>query len=512
MDFVNFVMALSPILVVLVGILGFKQSAKRVSPIALVWTLILAFTYFNVTGASFADNVKTLDPLVWKGIKEGLKIVLMVFGAFTILNLLRETGAIDDVKSTIARISDDRRVQLIVIGMMLPIFLEGAAGAGAPAAIAAPFLVALGFDPVTSIAVALLGDATPASWGGAGLTTINGGAALVDAGLSTVSLNAAMVGRFHMFGVLIIPFIMVGMVFGKKGFKGAVPYLCFAGISTCTVMFLLSNFVGAEVTSMGTGLISMLLSLAYVKLVGVRTLEEFRHHAAAQQRKYSAFRAMSPYIYMLVLLPLVRYGFPAVVPNGFAVMCTFGYIFWVDVVILVCGMLGAATLGVSVKQYRAVCSRTVGNVLPVLITMGSLLIVSYIMQSPTTGMMNLLASDIAAVVGRFYPAAAVLIGSSGAFITGTGLGSNIMFAQMHIDAAASLGMNPITIFAGQNAGASLGNLICPNNTVAACATVDAIGRENEVMKHTLRAFAIVLALYMVLAMLYTCVLFPNYGM
>ena len=512
MDFVNFVMALSPILVVLVGILGFKQSAKRVSPIALVWTLILAFTYFNVTGASFADNVKTLDPLVWKGIKEGLKIVLMVFGAFTILNLLRETGAIDDVKSTIARISDDRRVQLIVIGMMLPIFLEGAAGAGAPAAIAAPFLVALGFDPVTSIAVALLGDATPASWGGAGLTTINGGAALVDAGLSTVSLNAAMVGRFHMFGVLIIPFIMVGMVFGKKGFKGAVPYLCFAGVSTCTVMFLLSNFVGAEVTSMGTGLISMLLSLAYVKLVGVRTPEEFRHHAAAQQRKYSAFRAMSPYIYMLVLLPLVRYGFPAVVPNGFAVMCTFGYIFWVDVVILVCGMLGAATLSVSAKQYRAVCSRTVGNVLPVLITMGSLLIVSYIMQSPTTGMMNLLASDIAAVVRRFYPAAAVLIGSSGAFITGTGLGSNIMFAQMHIDAAASLGMNPITIFAGQNAGASLGNLICPNNTVAACATVDAIGRENEVMKHTLRAFAIVLALYMVLAMLYTCVLFPNYGM
>ena len=86
----------------------------------------------------------------------------------------------------------------------------------------------------------------------------------------------------------------------------------------------------------------------------------------------------------------------------------------------------------------------------------------------------------------------MLIGSSGAFITGTGLGSNIMFAQMHIDAAASLGMNPITIFAGQNAGASLGNLICPNNTVAACATVDAIGRENEVMKHTLRAFAIVL--------------------
>ena len=131
MDFLNFLMALSPIAVVLVGILGFKKSAKTVSPIALAWTLILAFTYFNLDGLTFAENVKVLDPLVWKGIKEGLKIVLMVFGAFTILNLLRETGAIEDVKATIAQISDDRRVQVVIIGMMLPIFLEGAAGAGA---------------------------------------------------------------------------------------------------------------------------------------------------------------------------------------------------------------------------------------------------------------------------------------------------------------------------------------------------------------------------------------------
>ncbi len=508
---VDFAVALSPILVVLLGILSFHQPAKRIAPIALVWTLFLAFTYFNVTDATFQENVAVYDPLVWKGIKEGLKIVLMVFGAFVILNLLRETGAIEDVKTTIAQISDDRRVQLIVIGMMLPIFLEGAAGAGAPAAIAAPFLVALGFDPVVSIAIALLGDATPVSWGGAGLTTINGGAALVDAGVSTVALNSAMVGRFHMFGVLVIPFLMVWMAFGKKGFRGAVPYLTFSGVSSCLVMFVLSNFVGAEVTSMGTGLISILLSVAYVKVVGVKTPEEFRSKEETRTRKYSSFKALFPYLCMLVLLPLIRYGFPALVPNGFAVMCTFGYIFWVDLVILVCGILGAAALGVSVKTYGSVCKKTVGHVAPVLITMGSLLIVAYIMQSPSTGMMNLLASDIAAVVGKFYPAAAVLIGSSGAFITGTGLGSNIMFADMHLQAAQALGMNPITIFAGQNAGASLGNLICPNNTVAACATVGQVGNESAVMKKTLRAFAVILCLYMVLAMLYTCVLFPHFG-
>lgn len=397
MSFLNFLIALSPIIVVLVGILAFHQSAKKVAPIALIWTLILAFTYFNVTGATFAENVKTYDALLWKGIKEGLKIVLMVFGAFIILNILRETGAIEEVKNTIARISDDRRVQVVIIGMMLPIFLEGAAGAGAPAAIAAPFLVALGFDPVTSIALALLGDATPCSWGGAGLTTINGGAALVDAGISTVALNSAMVGCIHMFGVLIIPFLMIAMTFGKKGFRGLLPYLFFAGITTSATMFVLSNFVGAEVTSMGTGIISILLSVLYVKLIGVKTPEEYHN------------------------------------------------------------------------------------------------------------------KHIAAAVGRFYPAAAVLIGASGSFVTGTGVGSNIMFADMHVQAANALGMNPITIFAGQNAGASLGNLICPNNTVAACATVDEIGNESGVMKRTLPAFAVILAVYMMLTMLYTCVLFPNFG-
>ena len=82
-------------------------------------------------------------------------------------------------------------------------------------------------------------------------------------------------------------------------------------------MFVLSNFVGAEVTSMGTGLLSILLSVVYVKVVGVKTPEEYRYRFTSQEKKYGPFRAMSPYIYMLVLLPAVRYGFPALVKNGF---------------------------------------------------------------------------------------------------------------------------------------------------------------------------------------------------
>lgn len=506
MELLNFVLAALPILIVLVGIMTFKKSAMKVAPIALIATIVLAFTYFNVTGAGVGENANTVMTLLWKGIVEGLKIVAMVFGAFVVLNTLKKTGAMEDVKNTVSRISHDRRVQLVIVGMMVPIFLEGAAGAGAPAAIAAPFLVALGFDAITAIAVALLGDATPCSWGGAGLTTISGGAALVDAGLSTPLLNSAMVGRIHMFGVLIIPFIIIWLAFGKKGFKGIKGYLFYAGFTTGLVMFILSNFVGPEVTSMGTGFISILLSVLYVKVVKIETPDEFKYEFPKDTvSKYKPLVAMSPYLYMLVLLPIVRYT----VPLSF--LTKFGYIVWVDCVIFICAMLGAATLRVSPVEFVKTCWQTIKGVVPVLITMGSLLVVAYIMQSETTGMIKLLASDLASVAGAVYPAVAVFIGSLGSFITGTGLGSNVMFAPMHMNAASVLSMNPVTVFAGQNAGASLGNLICPNNTVAACATVGEIGNENKVMKKTFAAFGIIVVEYMVLATLYTLVIFPNFG-
>lgn len=506
MNFVNFLLAVSPIAVVLAGIMVLKKPAMKVAPVALLWTLFLAFTWFNITGASFAENVAVADALLWKGVKEGLKIVAMVFGAFIILNMLRDTGAIDEVKDTISSISVDRRVQAIIVGLQMPIFLEGAAGAGAPAAIAAPFLVALGFDPIVAIAVALLGDATPPSWGGAGLTTITGGNSLVEAGLSTAQLNSAMVGRIHMFGVFVIPFLIIAIAFGKKGFRGIVPYLLYAGVTTGGVMFFLSNYIGPEVTSMGTGFLSILLSVLYVRVFKINTPEEYKAvRAEGAQKKYGPFRAMSPYIYMLILLPVIRYTVPM------KILTTFGYIVWVDCVIFFCGVLGALTLRLTRRQFSEVCAMTAKNVVPVMVTMGSLLVVAYLMQSSTTGMMALVADDIAGLAGRLYPAAAVFIGSLGSFITGTGLGSNIMFAGMHTQASLTLGMNPVTVFAGQNAGAALGNLICPNNTVAACATVDQVGKENLVMKKTLPAYAVILCLYMVLSMLYTTVLFAHVG-
>jgi len=513
MVMMDFVMAISPLVFILVGILVLKMPAIKVAPLALLYIIIVAFTYFSPADAVFKDTVSMVDGLLWKGIKEGSKIVMMVFSSFVLLNLMQRSGAMKQVQNTIADLTDDRRAQLIIVGLMVPIFLEGAAGAGVPAAIAAPFLVGLGFNPIVAIVVALLGDATPCSWGGAGLTTIIGGSHLVDQGVSTAALNSAMVGRIHMVGVFVIPFLIVIIAFGKKGFKGIIPYLLFSGISTGLIMFGLSNFVGPEITSLGTGLLAIVCSVIYLKFVKIKTPEEYRYKGENKSaeteddtRRYSSFHALSPYIVLLIAFPVVRYTVPL------SILTTFGYIVWVDVVVFLCACIGCVILGVSMEGFFDTMKQTAKRVMPVLVTMGSLLTVSYIMQNSQTGMIQIIATTISDAAGQFYPAAAVAIGGAGSFITGTGLGSNIMFAPMHLNASNMLGLNPITVFAGQNAGASLGNLICPNNVVAACATVGVIGKEGEVLKRTMAAFAVILTIYMVVCMVYTHMLFPNFGL
>ena len=107
----SFILAISPIVIVLVGIMAFRMSASKIAPIALLWGMFLALTYFNINGLTLQENIAVLDANVWKGLKEGFKIVVMIFGAFTILNALKMTGAIEDVKAAITQFSGkDRRV------------------------------------------------------------------------------------------------------------------------------------------------------------------------------------------------------------------------------------------------------------------------------------------------------------------------------------------------------------------------------------------------------------------
>ncbi len=530
---ITFFLAFMPILLVLIGMLGFNLSALKVSPFAFLLAVLLSYTFFANMEHDPVSLARAIWSQTWSGIVSSFYIVGLILFSFLILDMMQTSGAMDIVKGRLARISGDRRVQLIIIGLFVPIFMEGAAGAGTPAAIAAPFLVGLGFDPVLAVVVALMSDGVCTSFGGSGLTTMSGGAELVRQGISTQDLNFAAAGWFHMVGILVMPFLILVFAYGKKAFKGKgiVGYALYCGIIGALLMLIFSNLIGGFVTDMGTGLVGIVFAIIGLKLFKIETPKELYSEppSEAGTAKYSFVRALSPYIFVLVILPVtltVSKFINVTNPDGSQV-ALWNYIVgkityngWIDLLLFLCSLLSIITLRYGVANYCQSFIRAFKKIIPVFIIMASLYSVANIMKidfitaNPDTGveslsMIKLLAKDIAAVTGPVYPAGAVFIGSIGAFITGTNLGANQLFATMHIHAADILGINKIMTFASSNAGGSLGNMICPNNVTAACATVGITGEESKVMKRVVVMFLITLVLYMVLSMIYVYVIFPH---
>lgn len=498
-------LALTPIVFVLVGIVVLKKSAQNVSLLAAVYTIILALVSFNAT-------VEETGVQAYAGLISTLQIMAIIFGAFTLLNVMRKSGAMDRINLTIAGVTNDKRVLVIIIAFCFGAFLEGAAGAGTPAAIAAPFLVGLGFQPIVAVMASLLSNGLPASFGGAGVTTISGSAGVQEL-VSVVNASKAT-GWFHPVGAIIFPTLLIFLLYGKNSRKGIQGLLLFTGVIYGATYFLVSNFIGPELVSMLTGIVSMLGVVLYLRVAKIETPDKYLYipEKAIEtegegvvvdvKSKYSAFRAISPYLILLIALPVIRFSFPL------STLTRYGYATWVGTVIFIVAMIGTVILGTS-KDIPEIIKIAFVSVIPAFLAMVSLLIVANIMKA--NGMMLIIAKMLANT-GAFYPFFVVYIGSLGAFMTGTALGANIMFAPLHMEAAAMLDMSPTLLFAANSAGASLGNQICPNNVVAVCTTVGMLGEEGEVIKRVLLGWFILSVLYGSLALLYVHVLFPNFGM
>lgn len=530
---ITFILAFMPILLVLIGIVGFDLPGMKVAPFAFLLAVLLSFTYFMNGELTYGQETAAVWAQTWSGIKSAIFIVGLIFFSFLILDMMQTSGAMDVVKRAIAGISADRRVQLIIVGLFVPIFMEGAAGAGTPAAIAAPFMVGLGFNPVLAVVVALMSDGVCTSFGGSGLTTMSGGQDLVAAGISTPELNFAAAGLFHMIGILVMPLLIIAFAYGKKGFKGKgiVGYALYCGIVGGLLMFIFSNYIGGFITNLGTGLVGIILAILGTKLFKIEIPDEFLNVVPKQEgkEKYSVIRALSPYLFIMVLFPVILIGckyIPCDILkadgtaygnywNFFSGKLTYNG--WIDCLLFIVSLLSVWSLKYGFGPYWESVKHSFKKVIAVFVIMAALYSVANIMKIPyvttadgqSVSMITRLALDISNAAGSLYPAAAVLIGAIGAFITGTNLGANQLFANMHVAAAENLSINTIMTFACNNAGGSLGNMICPNNVTAACATVGMMGEESKVMKRIAVMFLICCALYMILGTIYVYVLFPG---
>ena len=213
----------------------------------LVWGMPLGLT----TSATTQGMAFGLWPISW-----------VVLNAVFFHNLTVASGDFDVIRRSLARLTDDRRIQALLVAFCFGALLEGIAGFGAPVAISASILAGLGFEPVTAAVLALLANTAPVAFGSIGIPVVTLGGLVApvigvkDAGAVTLAISQ-MVGRQLPIFSLIIPGYLIVVLAGWRRMREVLPAVLTAGITFAIVQFLVSNFIGPELTDIAAALVSM---------------------------------------------------------------------------------------------------------------------------------------------------------------------------------------------------------------------------------------------------------------
>ncbi len=534
-----FLLALMPVLTVLVFLVVLRWPAKHAMPLAYVVTVAIALLFwgtdFMVVAAASVHGVVT-----------ALNILFIVFGAILLLYTMRESGAMQTLRQGFTNISPDRRIQAIIIAWMFGSLIEGSAGFGTPAAVAAPLLVAIGFPAMAAVLSALIIQSTPVSFGAVGTPILVG----VNAGLSDqeVVLNhigdvafqdylfqiGVNVAILHALVGFLVPLIMVGMLtrfFGKsrsfrEGLK-AWKFALFAGVAFTVPYVLVAWLLGPEFPSIVGGLVGLVIVVTAAKRGFLVPKDVFQF----EDRKYwqpewisrfqdqpepvrssgvtiSMLQALVPYIVVVALLVITRTVEPvqAFLRSPEMTLSWTG-IFGTNINTSSQPLYlpGAVLLVASIVTYflhrmykeKGAYARAWGQSGKTILGASVALLFAVPMvqvfiqsgqASDFASMPLVLAEGVSAVSGAAWPFFSPIIGALGAFIAGSNTVSNMMFSLFQFATAESIGLDAngaALVVALQAVGGAAGNMICVHNVVAASATVGLIGREGDLIRKAL---------------------------
>ncbi|MCG6170510.1 L-lactate permease [Anoxybacillus sp. LAT_35] len=535
MNMLSFI-ALLPILTVFLFLVILKWPASRAMPVALVVTAAIALfvwgTKMNVVAAASVNGIKT-----------AIEIMFIVFGAVLLLNTVKESGAIETIRQGFIHISPDRRIQAIIIAWLFGSFIEGAAGFGTPAAIAAPLLVAIGFPAMAAVLVSLIIQSTPVSFGAIGtpiLVGVNTGLANQEAVMKAIGdmeftdyllQIAANVGLIHAIVGTFIPLIMVGMLtrfFGKnRSFREGLrvwKFAMLAGFAFTVPYAIIANVLGPEFPSLLGSLIGLIIVVPAAKagLFMPKDTFDFEHrnrweqewigrlnneqtNIAQGKKRISLLNAWFPYVLVAILLVITRTvtevkafltgeSVTILIDNlfnsGIAIKSTPLYL--PGTIFLIVSLITYVLHRMDASSYKKAFTDSFKTAL----SAGSALIfavpmINIFINTKTDELASMplvLAEGVSHIAGSSWPIVAPLIGALGAFIAGSNTFSNMMFSLFQFGTAESIGLSAsgaAVVVALQAVGGAAGNMICVHNVVAASATVGLVGQEGSLIRKAL---------------------------
>ncbi|MEV7096324.1 L-lactate permease [Amycolatopsis sp. NPDC051045] len=491
--------AVLPLATVLVLLGAVRMRAHHAALIGLLVALVVGIAAYGMPvvqavsgalqGAAFG-----LWPIMW-----------IVVNALWIYRLTVRTGHFDVLRRSFGRISDDPRIQALIIAFCFGALMEALAGFGAPVAISAVMLVAVGFHPVKAAVVALVANTAPVAFGAMGTPVVTL-AQVTGLPLQQVS---SIVGRQTPLLALVVPLLLVIIVDGKRGLKDTWLPALVCGVAFGLVQFLASNYVSPQLADIGAALASAaaLVALpqtrrpvpeaARIGTGGTATAE-----APPEDSRGDVGKAYLPYLLIIVIfsiavLPPVKKlldkatwkfhwpGLNVAAPNGKPVSGnTFSLPFLNTggTLVLLAGILTAALLAVSASGSASEWLATVKELRFAILTVTGVLALAYVMN--LSGQTSTIGTFIAAA-GAGLAFLSPVLGWFGVAVSGSDTSANALFGALQVTAAHQTGLPADLLAAANSSGGVLGKMVSPQNLTIACAAANLPGEEGKLLRKVL---------------------------
>jgi len=484
-------------------ILFYALAVKRMKGhIAGFITLVSAIA---VAIIAYGMPVKLAVLSTFYGMMTGLfPIGWIVLCAVFLYNLTVKTGHFEVIKDSIAAITEDRRLQALLIGYCFGAFLEGAAGFGAPVAITAGMLVGLGFQPIYAAGLCLIANTAPVAFGGIGIPIITAG--------KVSNLDPMVVSQMiaHQLPLLsfIVPFWLVVIMAGWKGMKEVAPAIFVTAASFSVTMWFVAAYMGPMLPNIISSLVSIIALVAFLRVWKPKNVWRFPGEKVTnvEVKKHSAGRivqAWTPFIVLTLLIGdwgitsvkylldkyTVKYAIPGLdkaIMAGtkpISIVYTFNWLSAAGTAILIAALISALILKIRPGTVISVFGETLNNLkwalLNIAFVLGFAYIANYAGITPTLG-------KALTVTGSLFPFVSPFLGWLGVFVTGSDTSANALFCNMQRITAEQIHVNPVLTVTANTSGGVAGKMISPQSIAVACAAVKTTGQESDLFRFTVK--------------------------
>ncbi|WP_438366149.1 lactate permease LctP family transporter [Burkholderia pseudomallei] len=524
----------APIILFFVSLAVLRLKGHVAGALTLALALVIAIAVYGMPAErAFASAAYGFAYGLWP-------IAWIIVTAVFLYKIVVKSGQFDVIRSSIVALTDDQRLQMLLIGFSFGAFLEGAAGFGAPVAITAALLVGLGFNPLYAAGLCLIADTAPVAFGALGIPVIVAGQV---SGLDPMAVGA-MAGRQLPFLSFFLPFWLVFVMDGVKGVRETWPAALVAGGSFALVQFFTSNYIGPELPDVTSALASLVALASFLKVGRPLRARE----AARAQRLVSAgggalalggmpgglggaratggrepspysfaqiARAWSPFVVLTVMVTIWSMKpFKAMFAKGGALAFTtlqfhvahldkltqkmapvvahptpvpavfnWDLLAATGTAILLSAIVSMAILNVPARTGVRTFFEVLKDLKRPVLSIG--LVLAFAFVENYSGMSTTLALLLAGT-GAAFPFFSPLLGWIGVFLTGSDTSSNALFCSLQATTAQQIGVPSTLLVAANTTGGVAGKMISPQSIAVACAAVGLVGREADLFRFTLR--------------------------